>query len=425
MSTDHEESMIGCVLIGADPADLAVHPCDLYQPRNIAVWETILDLHAQGVRPDLQAVGSAMPDQALRLLDLAGRSTVPQNATHHAENVLADAARREITAACIAAQQSADQHEPAGHIIDRLRGHLDQITTESTRTALTMADLYQPVIDQLTSGNYQGLSTPWPDLDRHIYGLQPGRLYVIAARPGVGKTVAALNLAMHMSITHRRWTYFASLEMPAVELGVRAMANATGISIGRLSTGNLTRNEWDLLDHAKTSGFGNLSIQIADTSTQTMDTIREGARKLAQRNELGLVIVDYLQLMDAPGRTDRTRNDIIGSFTRALKMLAKDLQVPVIALSQLNRNGGGTEPPELRDLRESGSIEQDADVVLMMHPGKPNPDGSRSDEISMLIRKNRSGSQGEFQLTMYGQYAALRQPYSSHHHPAIETGEAA
>lgn len=424
MSTESEEAMIGCVLIGADPTTLGVQPDDLYQPRNITVWQTILDLHRQGVRPDLQAVAAEIPDQGIRLLDLAGRATVPQNADHHAEHVLADAARRRIHTACIAAQQASEDHEPAGAIIDNLRGALDQITTESTRAAYTMADLYQPVLDQLTSGNYQGLSTPWPDLDKHIYGLQPGRLYVIAARPGVGKTVAALNLAMHMSITHHRWTYFASLEMPAVELGVRAMANATGISIGRLSTGNLTRNEWDRLDQARTTGFGDLNVQIADTSTQTMDTIREGARKLAQRNQLGLVIVDYLQLMDAPGRTDRTRNDIIGSFTRALKMLAKDLQVPVIALSQLNRNGGGTEPPELRDLRESGSIEQDADVVLMMHPGKPNPDGSRSDEISMLIRKNRSGSQGEFQLTMYGQYAALRQLSDVHHRPAIR-GDAA
>jgi len=252
-----------------------------------------------------------------------------------------------------------------------------------------------------------GIPTGFTDLDRQTAGLQPSDLIIIAARPGVGKTALGLNIAEHVGVRVHRPVAIFSLEMSKEQLVVRFLCSQARVDSSKLRTGFLSRDDWPLLTNAAAS-LSDAPIYIDDTPAQSALDIRAKARRLqVELGDLALIIVDYLQLMQMRGRTE-SRQQEISSITRSLKALAKELNVPVIALSQLSRAVEQRKPPkpQLSDLRESGAIEQDADVVGLIYRDEIyNPEDSTEKGIAEInIAKQRNGPTGVIRLAFRGEF---------------------
>ena len=407
---DSGPALLGCILAGADPTTIAgITAASFYQPRDGHVWTACIELAAQGIRPDPTAVSTRLDGivDPMHVIDLYGKASVASNAGYYAKELRDQAARRRLAdIAAYIGQNSADEVVPVDHLIEEARARLDGLDTGTRKAAHSLGELYPAIVERIKSGGYQGDASPWTDLDRHIGGFQPSRLYVIAARPGVGKSMMAQNIAQHVTAKHGKRTYFSTLEMPADELGLRFLSAAIGVDNRRLQEGSLSADEWHRLDDAGKRGFVDYQVDICDSPTQTIESIRTGARDTARKGELGLIVVDYLQLMEGAKR-DTNRAEVVAGFSRGLKMLAKEFRVPVIALSQLNRNAVGQEP-KVSDLRESGAIEQDADVILLL-----DQDPKDRSEMTVIVGKNRSGSLGEFKLTVKGWLSKIQTPRES------------
>jgi replicative DNA helicase len=253
-----------------------------------------------------------------------------------------------------------------------------------------------------------GVPTGIASLDRHTLGLQPGALTILAARPSVGKTALALNIAAAAATRHQKKVAFFSLEMPSEQLALRLLAAEAKLDWRRLTQGQLGRMDWDkVAQHA--DRISGASLWLDDNFVLTPVELRSKCRKIQRESGLDLVMVDYLQLMHAPGeRASQSREQEIATISRSLKALANELKVPVVALSQLNR---GVEkrrgdPPMLSDLRESGAIEQDADVVLFLH--RPEDEEREAaappadtQQVQLIIAKQRQGPTATIDLVFF------------------------
>lgn len=253
-------------------------------------------------------------------------------------------------------------------------------------------------------GKLAGLSTGFEDTDRITGGLEPGQMVILAARPSVGKTALALNIADHVASTGTPVIFF-TLEMTGQELAMRLMASRSGVPMSDLRSGNASTDGWRRMSSV-CSDTASVPLFIDDRPGITVAYARAKARKIQRQHGLGLVVVDYLQLMRGPGEN---RTQEVGGISRGLKGLAKELRVPVIALAQINRavESRTDKRPQMSDLRESGDIEADADLILMMHR---NEGAEWQDIISLVVRKNRHGSLGEISL----QYDAPRLKFSDY-----------
>jgi replicative DNA helicase len=282
--------------------------------------------------------------------------------------------------------------------------------SEPTLRALENLEAVQKRVQQGLSP-ITGVPTGIQSLDRNTLGLQPGALVVLAARPSVGKTAFALNIAAHAATRHARKVVFFSLEMPSDQLALRMLASEGKLDWRRLSQGQLSRHDWDKLAN-QADRIGAASIWLDDNFVLTPVELRSKCRKLKRENGgLDLVVVDYLQLMHAPSdRHNQSREQEIATISRSLKALAKELECPVLALSQLNRGVEKRkgEPPMLSDLRESGAIEQDADVVLFLHrtdeDSKDAQQGQSAAEtipVQLIIAKQRQGPTGTVDLVFF------------------------
>jgi replicative DNA helicase len=261
-----------------------------------------------------------------------------------------------------------------------------------------------------------GLPTGFRELDRMTTGLRPSNLIIIAARPSVGKSAFAMNIAARAAVKHNRPVGVFSLEMSAMELNQRLLCTLAGVPLGKLRANRLGRQDMDRL-HAQTIRLDKAPLYIDDSSGLSILELRSRSRRLKSRcPNLGLIVVDYLQLMHAGGGRVENRQQEVSLISRALKALSRDLEVPVIALSQLSRaseqRGGRTtrdRMPKLSDLRESGAIEQDADVVVFIHrdfKSKADDDprqGSEPDLATVRLAKQRNGPVGDFQLLFRGE----------------------
>jgi len=256
-----------------------------------------------------------------------------------------------------------------------------------------------------------GVPTGIATLDRNTLGLQPGSLVILAARPSVGKTALALNVAIHAATRHRKKVAFFSLEMPSEQLALRMLASEAKLDWRRLTQGQLQKYDWDKIA-TQADRIGGASIWLDDTFVLTPVELRSKCRKLRRENGgLDLVVVDYLQLMHAPTeRASHSREQEIATISRSLKALAKELEVPVLALSQLNRGVEKRkgEPPLLSDLRESGAIEQDADVVLFLHRSEDDSKDAQAgtavgdtQQVQLIIAKQRQGPTGVVDLVFF------------------------
>ncbi len=270
-----------------------------------------------------------------------------------------------------------------------------------------------------SEGGMSGQSTGFIELDRKTAGFHPGTLIILAARPAMGKTAFALSMARNMAVDFNCPVAFFSLEMQGVELAMRLISSETRIASDKLKKGQLTAAEQVQLEE-RTQALNNAPIFIDDTPQLTIYELRAKCRRLKQKHNIGMVFIDYLQLMQAGTEQSRNgnREQEISTISRQLKALSKELSIPVLAMSQLSRaveTRGGTKKPMLSDLRESGAIEQDADIVMFIYRPEyyqitEDEKGSTLGMADIIIAKHRSGEVGEVRLKFEGQYAHFANP---------------
>jgi replicative DNA helicase len=283
-------------------------------------------------------------------------------------------------------------------IVDRAQAEIYEVTERRTsEDYVILEELLQPTMDEIDAiamagGRAAGVPTGFADLDNLTNGLHPGQMIIVAARPGIGKSTLALDIARHAAVKHRKTAVIFSLEMSKTEITMRLLSAEAGIRLSQMRSGSMSEQDWEKIVRRMTE-ISDAPLFIDDSPNMTMMEIRAKARRLKQRNDLKLIVVDYLQLMTS-GKRVESRQQEVSEFSRQMKLLAKELEVPVIAISQLNR---GPEQrtdkrPMLSDLRESGSLEQDADMVILVHrPDASEADDPRAGEADLIVAKHRNG----------------------------------
>ena len=422
-----EQSVLGAVFIAPDTiislADELV-PEDFYKPANKIVFKTMLSLLEKGEPIDATTMVSALTNQGdisniggiNYVVELVNSTPTSKNVEHYAKLVKEKATLRKIIADLSDSLSSAYQGDVSiGDIIAKTEKSMLDISNQNTgtgfRNVADILDTHMQIVEtrSQTDGFVTGLSTGFVGLDKITTGLHEGNLIILAARPAMGKTALALNIAKHVATMERKPAVIFSLEMGAEELIERMVASEGMIPGYHLKTGNLSTDEWKRLVHAQ-SNLYDVPIFVDDTAGIRISDIRSKARKLSQEmGGLGIIIIDYLQLITGSKRENRQQ--IVSEISRELKILAKDLRVPVIALSQLSRSVEQRQDkrPMLSDLRESGSIEQDADIVAFLYRDayyqKEQADSQEANNVTELIlEKNRHGSLGTVKLYFHKEY---------------------
>ena len=422
-----EQSVLGAVFISPETmASLAdeLVPDDFYKPANKIVFKTMLSLLEKGEPIDATTMVSALTNQGKikeigginYVVELVNSTPTSKNVEHYAKLVKEKATLRKVIADLSDSLSSAYQGDVSiSDIIAKTEKSMLDISNQNTgtgfRNVADILDTHMQIVEtrSQTDGFVTGLSTGFVGLDKITTGLHEGNLIILAARPAMGKTALALNIAKHVATMERKPAVIFSLEMGAEELIERMVASEGMIPGYHLKTGNLSTDEWKRLVHAQ-SNLYDVPIFVDDTAGIRISDIRSKARKLSQEmGGLGIIIIDYLQLITGSKRENRQQ--IVSEISRELKILAKDLRVPVIALSQLSRSVEQRQDkrPMLSDLRESGSIEQDADIVAFLYREayyqKEQADSQEANNVTELIlEKNRHGSLGTVKLYFHKEY---------------------
>jgi replicative DNA helicase len=410
-----ERSVIGAVLLsnGRILDDLGVEPDEFHSPALAGVYRLMLEMRRTGKAVDLVtllAAVQASKDVELRAVDaillqecVASTPSVA-SAEFYADIVSDEATRRRLKAAGHAVAQAADETEDVDSAVDRARAVVDGAAKIRVESVQFFGETVDRTIDALQT-QVTTFPTPWADLNQRIGGWGPGRMYIIGARPGVGKSVAALNAAM--GLVGRGAVAFVSLEMSTEEIQMRAISKDLQIDLGAMERRDLSDAQWRKIA-GRREAWESVRLAILDQSSATMTSIRQFVRSVSRRAPLGAVVVDYLQLIRAPRGWNGPRQELLSDVSRELKILSREFNVPVIALSQLNRESARREDkrPNIEDLRESGSLEQDADVVILLHRDLVAED--KIHEMHMLVAKNRHGPTGPCTMLFRGHYSDIR-----------------
>ena len=410
-----EQSVLGGMLLSKDAiADVVeiLRPDDFYRPAHQTVYDCILDLYGRGEPADAVTVSAELQRRG-ELIRLGGApylhtliATVPTaaNAAYYAEIVAEKAVLRRLVEAGTRIVQlgyhGADGSNggDVAEVVDRAQAAIYEVTERSTSEDYTaLEELLQPTMDEIDAiasrgGVALGVPTGFADLDAVTNGLHPGQMVVVAARPGVGKSTIGLDFARSCSIRHGMTSAVFSLEMSKSEIVMRLLSAEARIRLADMRAGRMSDEDWTRMAR-RMSEISEAPLFIDDSPNLTLMEIRAKARRLKQRNDLKLIILDYLQLMTS-GRKVESRQQEVSEFSRQIKLLAKELEVPIVAMSQLNR---GPEQrtdkrPMLSDLRESGAIEQDSDMVILLHrPDAFERDDPRAGETDLILAKHRNG----------------------------------
>ena len=423
-----EESVLGSMLLSktavSEVLETLEGPDDFYRDAHVTIAETVRDLFAHGEPVDAITVSEELRRRGQ--LEVVGGapylhtlvSSVPTaaNALYYARIVTELATlRRLIDAATQIAQESYEVPENVEDMVNRAEGLIYGVAARRIRGDFQpIRDLLAETMEHMEAlasrdGEIHGVPTGFTDLDSVLGGLQPGNLVLVAARPAMGKSTFAMNVAQHCGQNVGAPVVMFSLEMSWMEIVQRMIAAEARVNLKAIRTGHMNEAEWLRVSHA----VGNIAeapVYIDDTPSISIGEIRAKCRRLKSRQQgLGLVCVDYIQLMQNPTRRNDNRVQEVAEISRSLKMLAKELEVPVLAVSQLSRQPeqGGTKPrrPRLADLRESGALEQDADVVMFVYrEDYYDPETEKKGEAEIIIEKHRNGPTGMVNLAFLGQY---------------------
>jgi replicative DNA helicase len=419
-NSEAEASLLGAVLIDADAlvkiADsIAVY--DFYEDRHRRIYEAITSLYERHSPIDVLTLSDQL--KATGFLEAVGGAAYLTELTNfvptaaHVEQYAQIVSQKSLRRRLIKASQDItgmgfDEAKNLQELIEEAETKLFEVSQQHVKQDVSsleniLADSFER-LDELhkDKGKLRGVPTGYKDLDAKLAGLQRSDLFIIAARPSMGKTAFVLNLAHNVAVRSAEPVLIFSLEMSKEQLVDRMLARESGVDAWALRTGNLSDSDFEKIGQA----MGTLSeaqIYIDDTPGITVSELRTKARREAHQHPLGLIVVDYLQLMSGGSRFggDGNRVQEISEISRGLKGVARELNVPLVALSQLSRSVESRTPPhpQLSDLRESGSIEQDADVVAFLYREEYyNPETDRKNIMDIMIKKHRNGPTGNIEL---------------------------
>jgi replicative DNA helicase len=415
---DAEKSLLGAVLIDEETlADISEHvkPIDFYDKRHATIFGGMTRLYERHKPVDLLTLSDELKKKDE--LDLVGGSAylteltnyVPTaaHAAAYAEMVALKAVRRRlIKASSTITELGYDEDNSTQELLQKAEAELFSVSDQSLKQDLTSIEtILNDSFDRMeelhrNKGALRGVRTGYRDLDNMTAGLQRSDLIILAARPAMGKTTLVTNLAYNVATVAKQAVLFFSLEMSKEQLVDRMLADASGVDAWNIRTGNLSDEDFSKLSDAM-GEMAEAPIFIDDTPGVTVLDMRTKARRIAHEQPIGLIIIDYLQLMQGSGKNDGNRVQEVSEISRGLKLIARELNVPVIALSQLSRSVESRSPqiPQLADLRESGSIEQDADIVMFIYrEAYYNPETERENVTDLIIAKHRNGPVGKVEL---------------------------
>lgn len=416
-----EKSLLGALMISNEvlPDVLTVlRPRDFYEQRHQTIFQAIVDLYDQHKPVDLLTLTSDLKSKkklkeiggAPYLTELSNFVPAASHAKAYADIIeKASVRRRLIKAGTEIANRAYEDDAVADSLIGDAERALFEVSDKIIKNDyVPMEELLADAFDRIeelhkNKGALRGLKTGFRDLDKKTAGFQKGDLVIIGARPAMGKTTFAQNLAYNIASINKKGVLFFSMEMAANEIIDRMISDVSGVDNWKMRTGNLSDEEFQRIGDAL-GEMDEIPIYIDDTSSMTIVELRNKARRAMHDHDIGIAIVDYLQLIQGSDRYKGNRVQEVTEISRGLKILARELEIPVIALAQLSRNVTGRDDPRpvLSDLRESGSIEQDADLVMFLHRPdyyKQNDDNYEETHITeLLVAKHRHGAVGKIEL---------------------------
>lgn len=447
---DAEMSLLGSLLLNREafhdvlPIIHRNEASRFYHPDHKTIYEVLVDMYDRNDPVDLVTLRNELARRELLeqvggvdyLVQLANSVPSHLHAEHYARLVRDKAVLRDlIVAAGEVIDRAYNHHEDAKEILDRAEQALFEVTDQR------ISDHAEPISKSLEEifhliesrdGQYiTGVPTGFLQLDDMLSGMQPGEMIIVAARPSMGKTAFALNIAEHVSIVERKPAAFFSMEMSRQSVVQRILCSRGSIDSHKLRRGMLSNEEIQHLQ-AICDELADARLYVDDTPGMSVLELRAKARRLKMQHDIQAVFVDYIQLMHAPGRTE-SRQQEVSEISRGLKALARDLRIPIVVLAQLNRNPEGRSDgkPRMSDLRESGALEQDADVVILLHREeyykKENCPEHLKGKAEIIVDKQRNGPTGVVELqfnhrsTRFGNLSMSQEPaYVPSQVPAYE-----
>lgn len=432
-SREAEEAVLGAVFINPEVYyDVAqfLNADDFYIHRNRWVWEAFVNLYEQRIPVDLLTVANEL-ERRNQLDELGGSAYLTALINQTPSSLNAESYGRIVEGHSIR-RKMIDAANKIAAIAYNEKTNVDNVMDEAEKAVFGVSERrlkhdLQPISDVLSDyydridtlakrpDEIVGVPTGFVDLDRMLTGLQPSDLLIIAGRPGQGKTGFLLSVAKNAGLTHKKHVAIFSLEMSNEQVVQRLIAQETGIDSQRLRTGKLQENEWPLFTHS-IEVFGDTHIYLDDTPAITPLQLRTKCRRLHLEFGLDLIIVDYLQLMSGDTRNDN-RVQEVSYISRNLKVLARELNVPVLAAAQLSRavEQRSDKRPVLSDLRESGSLEQDADIVMFIYrPDQYEKDTAKQNIAEIIVAKHRNGPVGSVELIFRGALAKFENAATKH-----------
>lgn len=433
-----EKAVLGALMIEKDAYSLIseiLRPESFYEPRHQRIYSAIRQLNIEQKPVDILTVTEELAREGV-LEDVGGPFYITQLSSlvsssahieYHARIIAQKSTARDLITYTSAIQTKAfDNTQDVDELMQEAEGKLFELSQRNLKKDYTQID---PVIDEAyamlqkaaaRSDGLSGIASGFTQLDKMTSGWQNSDLVILAARPAMGKTAFALSLAKNIAVDQNIPVAFFSLEMANVQLVNRMIINVCEITGEKMRSGQLAPYEWGQLDYKIKELIGK-PLYVDDTPSLSVFELRTKARRLVREHGVKLIMIDYLQLMNASGMSFGSRQEEVSTISRSLKGLAKELNIPILALSQLNRGvenreGNEGKRPQLSDLRESGAIEQDADMVIFIH--RPEYYHIFADDkgrdlrgmAEIIIAKHRNGAVGDVLLTFKGQYARFQNP---------------
>ncbi|GAB3853338.1 replicative DNA helicase [Nocardioides maradonensis] len=419
-----EQSVLGAMMISKDAiADVVevVRGVDYYRPAHESIHDTILDMYGRNEPVDMISVGAELTRRgelqkiggAAYLHTLTANVPIAANAGYYAEIVKEKAIlRRLVDAGTRIVQIGYAEEGDVDAIVNEAQAEIYSVTDRrKAEDYAPLSDIMDGVLDEIEAienreAGIYGVPTGFADFDDLTNGLHAGQMIVVAARPAMGKSTLALDFCRAASIGNGLTSVFFSLEMTRAEIVMRLLSAEARVSLNHIRTGKMQTEEWERMARhvARVSAS---PMFIDDSPNMTMTEIRAKARRLKQKHDLKLIVIDYLQLMSS-GKKVESRQLEVSEFSRQIKLLAKELEVPIIALSQLNRGPEqrADKRPMMSDLRESGSIEQDADMVILLHREDVyEKESTRPGEADLIVAKHRNGATRDITVAFQGHYS--------------------
>lgn len=425
MSEQLEQTILGAALNSDSSAQLVtakLSPQDFYFPRNEAIFAALADSILKDEPTDAVTIASKIDHDrtggAPYLFQLIEGACLPAHVEHHIQTLKTASAKRRLGSAGLAIQQLSEA-EDLEQALSEAQAYLDGVIDADSDEAKRVAETIDATLDrfyEIQDGTApKGLMTGFYDLDEITSGLQPGQMVIVAARPGVGKSTLAVDIMRHLSIHEGIPTAIFSLEMSTHEINTRVLASEANVDIKRMRQGRMRSDDWERVGKAR-EALDAAPMFIDESPENTVMDIVAKTKMMVKRHGIKLIVVDYLQLLHS-GKREESRQQEVAGFSRALKLLAKSAGIPVIAVAQLNRESERNDSkPKPSDLRESGALEQDADVILLLHrEDMKNSDGERAGEVDVIVAKNRGGETGTATLANqlhYGKFANFKRDFN-------------